>query len=178
MPICLTCYTDIDLGMYGSPKCKAWCRWNQFASRSHEMAQKVMEAQSEDQIHLLVCEAVFVFQCGRGSGYHCHLEQPEVMQLIVPNTLHARCDLCKAGLSKHPTTHRPRQNGTQILTTSRLMHRYVDTLRCPQNHVQGISNEKMPHVDQSRNIPNCTHESLVTRSLVRSLPASAIHSQS
>ena len=49
-----------------SHKCKAWCRWNQFnASKSPEMAPKVVEAQSNDQVHLLICEAVFAFQCAR-----------------------------------------------------------------------------------------------------------------
>ena len=40
-----------------SPKCKAWCKWNQFnASKSPEMARKVLEAQSDDLVHLQRCE--------------------------------------------------------------------------------------------------------------------------
>ena len=42
----------------------------------------------------------------------------EVLQRIVQNTLHARCDLCKAGLLKHPQTQMPMKKGTQILTAS------------------------------------------------------------
>ena len=110
-----------------SPKCQAWCKWNQFnASKSPEMARKVLEAQSEDLVHLQICEAVFAFQCERGDAFHCHLEQPvgsemlnqDVMQRIVQNTLHAKCDLCKAGLLKHPQTQMPMKKGTLILTTS------------------------------------------------------------
>lgn len=114
-----------------SPKCKAWCRWNQFnACKSPEMAQKVIEAQSQDLVHLLICEAVFVFQRDRGPENHCHLEQPvgsemlnqDVMQLIVEQTIRARCDFCNAGALKHPTNHQFMQKGTQILTTSMIMH--------------------------------------------------------
>ena len=126
-----------------SPKCKAWCRWNQFnACKSPEMAQKVIEAQSQDLIHLLICEAVFVFQRDRGPAYHCHLEQPvgsemlnqDAMQMIVEQTLRARCDFCSAGALKHPKTQQFMQKGTQILTTSMIMHQYVSTLKCSRNH--------------------------------------------
>ena len=126
-----------------SPKCKAWCRWSQFnACKSPEMAQKVIEAQSQDLIHLLICEAVFVFQRDRGQAYHCHLEQPvgsemlhqDAMQIIVEQSLRARCDFCNAGSLKHPTTQQFMQKGTQILTTSMIMHQYVSSLKCPRNH--------------------------------------------
>jgi exonuclease I len=58
-----------------SPKCKAWCRWNQFnANRSAAMASQVMRARQEDEPHLLLCEAVFTLQSDRGPEFHFHLE--------------------------------------------------------------------------------------------------------
>ena len=110
--------------------------------KSPEMAQKVVEAQSNDQVHLLICKAVFAFQCARGPAYHCHLEQPvgsemlnqEVMQFVVSNTLRARCDFCKAGMLKRPQAQMPMQKGTQVLTTSIIMQRYLDSQRCPRDH--------------------------------------------
>lgn len=110
--------------------------------KSPEMAQKVVEAQSNDQVHLLICKAVFAFQCARGPAYHCHLERPvgsemlnqEVMQFVVSNTLRARCDFCKAGMLKRPQTQMPMQKGTQVLTTSIIMQRYLDSQRCPRHH--------------------------------------------
>ena len=104
-----------------SPKCKAWRRWNQLnACKSQELAKRVVEAQSDDQVHLMLCEAVFPFQRARGNAYHCHLEQPagsemlnqEPLQIVVQNTMHARCDFCMVGKLKHPVTQMPIQRGT------------------------------------------------------------------
>lgn len=124
-------------------KCKAWCRWNQFnANRSAAMASQVMRARREDEPHLLLCEAVFTLQSDRGPEFHFHLEQPigsemlyqDSLQTIVANTFLTRCDLCKAGNLKHPINHMALQKGTQVLTTSRIMHHYLNTLRCQHNH--------------------------------------------
>ena len=126
-----------------SPKCKAWCRWNQFnANRSATMANQVMRARQEDEPHLLLCEAVFTLQSDRGPEFHFHLEQPigsemlyqDSLQTIVANTFLTRCDLCTAGNLKHPINHMALQKGTQVLTTSRIMHHYLSTLRCQHNH--------------------------------------------
>eukprot|EP00438_Fugacium_kawagutii_P029976 Skav217703 [mRNA] locus=scaffold2294:90003:97141:- [translate_table: standard] len=126
-----------------SPKCKAWCRWNQFnASRSPAAAQRVMEAQAGDLVHLQLCDAVLEHQLNQGSGYHFHLEQPvgsamiyqEHLDSIHEHTIRTRCDFCTAGDLKHPETGQFLQKGTQILTTSELMHRYLDALRCSRQH--------------------------------------------
>ena len=126
-----------------SPKCKAWCRWNQFnANRSPEMANRVMRARQEDESHLLLCEAVFTLQSDRGPDFHFHLEQPigsemlyqECLQTIVANTFMTRCDLCTAGNLKHPINKLALQKGTQILTTSQIMYQYLGSLRCQHEH--------------------------------------------
>ena len=126
-----------------SPKCKAWCRWNQFnANRSPEMANKVMRARQEDECHLLLCEAVFTLQSDRGPEFHFHLEQPigsemlyqDCLQTIVANTFMTRCDMCTAGSLKHPINKLALQKGTQILTTSQIMHQYLGSLRCQHDH--------------------------------------------
>ena len=126
-----------------SPKCKAWCKWNQFnANRSPEMANRVMRARQDDENHLLLCEAVFTLQSDRGPDFHFHLEQPigsemlyqECLQTIVANTFMTRCDLCTAGNLKHPISKIALQKGTQILTTSQIMHQYLGSLRCQHEH--------------------------------------------
>ena len=94
-----------------SPRCKAWCRWNQFnASRSQEAAQRVMQAREDDLVHLLLCVAVFQWQQSCGPEYHFHLEQPvgsdmlfqECLQMIIDASLRVRCDMCTAGKLAHP----------------------------------------------------------------------------
>eukprot|EP00435_Cladocopium_sp_Y103_P033655 s328_g8.t1 len=133
--------------LWFSPKCKAWCKWNQFnRMRSPELARKIMEAREDDQIHLLLCEAVFAFQCIRGDVFHFHLEQPagsdmlfqDPLQTIVNNTLKARCDLCTAGKLQHPHNHEYLQKGTQILTTSQIMHQYLETQKCNHSHKHAV----------------------------------------
>ena len=63
--------------IWTSPKCKAWCKWSQFnANRSLEAAQKVCQAQEDDEVHLLLCAALFKLQAMRGDSFHFHLEQP------------------------------------------------------------------------------------------------------
>ena len=43
-----------------SPRCKAWCKWNQFnAGRSLKAAEKVLRARKDDIVHLMLCGAVF-----------------------------------------------------------------------------------------------------------------------
>ena len=96
-----------------SPKCRAWCRWNEFnRDRSRELAQKVMRARADDQVHLLLCDAVFEFQTIRSDTSHAHLEQPAGSQMLFQEELEAvmsqsytvRCDMCTAGALRHPTS--------------------------------------------------------------------------
>ena len=53
--------------IWTSPKCKAWCKWSQFnANRSLEAAQRVCQAQEDEEVHLLLCAALFKLQAMRG----------------------------------------------------------------------------------------------------------------
>ena len=126
-----------------SPKCTAWCKWNVFnMSKSPEMAQKVFEARAADQVHLLLCDALFQFQMWRSPQSHAHLEQPkgsqmiyqEELQAILDRALIAHCDMCRAGRLKHPVSGKLIQKGTQVITTSRIMHRQLNMLRCDHTH--------------------------------------------
>ena len=127
-----------------SPRCKAWCRWNEFnRHKTQELANRIMTARQEDQVHLLLCDALFQFQTCRSRLCHAHLEQPVGSQMLYQEELAAvvdqswigRCDMCTAGHLKHPQTQNHLQKGTQILTTSEVMHRQVTNLRCTRDHV-------------------------------------------
>ena len=126
-----------------SPKCRAWCRWNEFnRHRSAELAQKVMRAREADQVHLLLCDAIFEFQMTRSQHSHAHLEQPagsqmlfqEEMEAVLAQSFLGRCDMCTAGALKHPTSGMPLQKGTQIITSSQIMKHRVDALKCQHDH--------------------------------------------
>ena len=61
-----------------SPRCKAWCRWNQFnMTKTPELANRIMKDRLEDIVHLLLCDAFFQFQQWRHPECHAHLEQPD-----------------------------------------------------------------------------------------------------
>ena len=90
------------LHVWMSPKCKAWCRWNQFNQmRSRELALKIQQARADDEVRLMLCEAVFRWQLLSGDNCHFHLEQPvgsdmlyqDSLQLILDNALLVRCDM-------------------------------------------------------------------------------------
>eukprot|EP00435_Cladocopium_sp_Y103_P074360 s963_g48.t1 len=126
-----------------APKCRAWCRWNEFNRyRSTELAKKIIRDREQEQVHLLLCDALFEFQCMRSPDTHAHLEQPAGSQMLFQEELEAiletsfigRCDMCTAGALKHPTTKIPMQKGTQIVTTSELMKHQIDALRCNKRH--------------------------------------------
>jgi len=129
--------------IWASPRCKAWCKWNQFnASKSTAAAQKVMLAREGDEVHLQLCEAMFLHQHQMGPAFHFHLEQPvgsdmlyeAPMQSIVECLNRSRCDLCHAGNLKHPASGKYLQKGTQIFSSSLIMSRSLEQLRCPRNH--------------------------------------------
>ena len=126
-----------------SPKCKAWCKWAQFnMMRSMSTAEKIVDARERDEVHLLLCDAIFRHQCRMGAHFHTHLEQPtgsemllqDPLQNIVDHTYHSRCDQCIAGNLRHPVNNLPIQKSTQILTTSMILGRYLDSLRCSHDH--------------------------------------------
>ena len=82
-----------------------------------ELAQKVIDARLDEEVHLMLCAAVFDFQSWRKA--HTHLEQPAgsemlyqpELQHLYANMLCSRCDQCVAGLLTHPETDKPNQKG-------------------------------------------------------------------
>ena len=126
-----------------SPRCRAWCKWSQFnASKSAESARRIMLARSDDEVHLLLCEAVFLHQCQMGTAFHFHLEQPrgsemlyeQPLRSIVESTNQIECDMCSAGKLKHPVSHLPMQKSMNILSTSQLMDQGLSQFRCHRDH--------------------------------------------
>ena len=111
-------------------------------SKSPELAQKIFQAREDDQVHLLLCDALFQFQLWRSPQCHAHLEQPQGSQMVYQEELAAIlehawiavCDMCRAGQLKHPVSGKLIKKGTQILTTSQIMKHTVEGLRCTRNH--------------------------------------------
>ena len=153
-----------------SPRCKAWCRWNQFnALKSPAAAQRVLQAREHDEVHLQLCEATFLHQHRMGSLFHFHLEQPvgsdmlyeDTMQSIVECLHRTRCDLCRAGDLKHPISRKHLQKGTQIFSSSMIMSRQLEQLglhvvaTMNMTKLQGVFKHQMGPEKWSPNIPNC-----------------------
>ena len=127
-----------------SPRCRAWCKWSQFnARKSAESARRVMSARSEDEVHLLLCEAVFLHQCHMGTTFHFHLEQPrgsemlyeQPLRTIVESTAKIECEMCSAGNLRHPTSKLPLQKSMNIFSTSPIMVQGLSKFRCSRDHV-------------------------------------------
>ena len=106
-----------------------------------------MKAREADQVHLLLCDALFQFQAIRSPTCHAHLEQPsgsqmlyqEEMTAILEQSIIGRCDMCRAGSLKHPVSLLlPLQKGTQIVTTSQVMYRRIETLQCDKPHQHDV----------------------------------------
>lgn len=76
--------------------------------RNPETAKRVMKARIDDQVHLLLCDALYQFQEWRQC--HAHLEQPEGSEMlhqeeltgILSQTLCSKCDMCVAGQLTNP----------------------------------------------------------------------------
>ena len=124
-----------------SPKCRAWCRWNVFnMNRNPETAKRVMKARIDDQVHLLLCDALYQFQEWRRC--HAHLEQPEGSEMlhqeelagILEHTLCTKCDMCVAGQLTNPETGEKIRKRTQILTTSQVVADQLGKLMCTRDH--------------------------------------------
>ena len=177
---CLIKYQPRDVWM--SPSCKAWCRWNQFnASKSPEAARKVMNARDHETIHVWLCDAMCQYQIDRQR--HFHLEQPggsdmlyqAEMENILHQTYRATCDQCTAGNLKHPTSLLPLKKNMQILTTSQIMARRIDSWKCsrdhPHDHVAGsfadVNGQRRP-VSQFTELYTATFARRVCRALMAS----------
>ena len=133
--------------LWMSPRCKAWCRWNQFnMTKTPELARRIQQDRHEDLVHLLLCDALFQFQEWRHPECHAHLEQPDgslmvhqpELQAVVEQAFRAKCDMCVAGQLRNPITGDLLRKSTQVLTTSRLMFDMLEFLRCNREHRHGL----------------------------------------
>lgn len=126
-----------------APTCKPWCCWNRLnAAKSEELAIRIQQERQSENVHLLLCDALFRLQLWRKDECHFHLEQPQgsdlihqrEMHLVNQHTLRSLCDMCTAGQLCHPDTGNLLRKRTQILTTSQIMHQALEKLLCPGNH--------------------------------------------
>jgi hypothetical protein len=62
----------------------------------------------------------------------------EEMAAILEQSYIGRCDMCQAGNLQHPVTQMPLQKRTQIVTTSQIMLRRIETLQCDHNHEHDV----------------------------------------
>ena len=129
--------------IWTAPRCGPWSNWNRFnASKSQELADRIMSERRAENVHLLLCDALFRVQDWRGDFCHFHLEQPQgselvyqrEMETIVENTFKAICDMCTAGRLKHPNSHDFLRKRTQILTTSEIVWRTIQRSQCVGEH--------------------------------------------
>ena len=127
-----------------APKCSPWCSWSRLnRNKSIALADKIDASRRDENVHLLLCDALLRLQVWRSVESHFHLEQPQGSELIfqhemtniVQSTFRALCDMCTAGKLQHPETHDMIRKRTQILTTSEIMYRALERLQCPHNHV-------------------------------------------
>ena len=150
--------------LWMSPRCKAWCRWNQFnMSKTPELAQRIMQDRQDDLVHLLLCDALFQFQQWRHPECQAHLEQPDgshmvyqsELQAVVEQSFRAKCDMCVAGQLRNPITGELLRKSTQVLTTSRLMCDMLNFYRCSKDHAHGsiegtIATSKLGRINLSQ----------------------------
>ena len=150
--------------LWMSPRCKAWCRWNQFnMSKTPELAQRIMQDRQDDLVHLLLCDALFQFQQWRHPECQAHLEPPDgshmvyqsELQAVVEQSFRAKCDMCAAGQLRNPITGELLRKSTQVLTTSRLMCDMLNFYRCSKDHAHGsiegtIATSKLVRINLSQ----------------------------
>ena len=167
-----------------SPRCKAWCKWSTFnMHKNPDTAQKVIQAREEDQIHLLLCDAIYQFQSWRNIHCHFHLEQPQGSEMIaqeelasiVDQLLCARCDMCVAGQLKHPESGEYLKKGTQVWTSSPLMYEVLNRLKCPRDHSHSTIEGSVRLNQQRVNLSQFTelYTTTFARRLVRCMVCSA-----
>ena len=127
-----------------SPKCGPWSAWNRLNSqKSVEIMKKIQDDRRKENVHLLLCEALFRLQDWRSPECHFHLEQPQgsdlvyqkEMSSIVKYCLRVLCDMCVAGSLRHPENQMALRKRTQVFTTSEIMARMLEQQQCVGQHV-------------------------------------------
>jgi hypothetical protein len=126
-----------------SPKCGPWSSWNRLnAQKSLKLAEQIRLDRIAENVHLLVCDALFRLQDWRSDCCHFHLEQPQGSEMlwqkemsnIIQHTFRVSCDMCVAGQLRHPNSQELLHKRTQVLTTSRIMWRMLQRCQCVGAH--------------------------------------------
>lgn len=126
-----------------SPRCGPWSAWNRLNSqKSLKLAQQISSDRKSENVHLLLCTAMFQLQDWRGDSFHAHLEQPSgsemlaqsELEYVVIHAFRAVCDMCTAGNLRHPNSRELLRKRTQVWTTSRIMYHMLLQFQCPGSH--------------------------------------------
>ena len=129
--------------IWTAPRCGPWSNWNCLnATKSPELAEKILKDRRSENVHLLLCDALLFLQVWRGSSYHFHLEQPQGSEMIyqkemtniVTFTLKVVYDMCVAGRLQHPESHEALRKRTQVLKTSPIVWRTLERCQCVGTH--------------------------------------------
>eukprot|EP00435_Cladocopium_sp_Y103_P064884 s1727_g26.t1 len=66
-----------------APKCSPWCGWSRLnRNKSIALAAKIDASRRDENVHLLLCDAMLRLQVWRSVDTHFHLEQPQGSELI------------------------------------------------------------------------------------------------
>lgn len=126
-----------------APKCSPWCKWNRLnAQKSLQLAKRIEADCQDENVHLLLCDALFRTQDWRGNRFHFHIEQPQGSELvrqkemdnIVRHTMRVICDTCSAGALRHPNSQNFIRKRIQIWTTSKILWRKLERCQCVGCH--------------------------------------------
>ena len=126
-----------------SPKCGPWSSWNRLnAQKSLKLAEQIRLDKVSENVHLLMCDALFRLQDWRSDHCHFHLEQPQGSEMIwqkemgniLRHTFRVSCDMCVAGQLRHPNSQEFLHKRTQVFSTSRIMWRMLQRCQCVGAH--------------------------------------------
>ena len=124
-----------------APECKFWGSFSRFnMGRSQETQTSILQGRQNDEIHLDLCNQLYLHQVAMGR--HFHLEQPRGSEMVlqprlqetIMGTLPAFFDMCQAGRLKAPNVDKFLKKRTQVLTTSRIVHAQLHNVNCQGTH--------------------------------------------
>ena len=126
--------------IYVAPECGPWGGWNRLnAQKSPELWDRIQANREHEKKHIKLCAQLCQYQLSRNR--HFHLEQPSGSAMIETSefqpikqaTQQAMFDMCAFGL-KIPNTDLHIKKRSQIWTSSREVHEFLDQKNCPHDH--------------------------------------------
>ena len=167
-----------------SPRCGPWSAWNRLNSqKSQRLARQISSDRKSENVHLLLCTAMFQLQDWRGDTFHAHLEQPNgsemlaqrELEYVVVNAFRAVCDMCTAGNLRHPNSQELLRKRTQVWTTSKIMYHMLLQFQCPGSHPHDvIAGSCRPHGSKRMSLTKYTelYTAMFGRRLCKALQCS------